>query len=144
MRQLSFQQSFTFLEVVAVLILLGIASAIAASRLTDTGHELSAETSVVRTHLRFAKSLSMASDIDQWGIDFSSSSYTLTRNGVQAVKVNLPGHDSAVHAFDSVRITSGAGGVTFNSLGSPGASDRALVLDGSADVTVTANTGFVQ
>ena len=136
---------FTLVEIIAVLILLGILSAVAVTRFTDNSAELIGETEIVKGHLRFAQMKAMNAS-DPWNINFSSSSYSLEENGA-ASSANLPGEGSATHTLPSgITVSSTINPVSFDNWGSPGATTITVTLtDGSnaASITVTKNTGYI-
>ena len=137
---------FTIIEVIAVLVIIGIISAVLISRVSSTDvYTLTSEVETLKTNLRYAQLRAMSDNVS-WGITYTSSSCTLQKNGAPAPS-NLPNEDSATHAFQSgVSITSGAGTVSFDEWGSPGASDISITLSTGTDyrtITVTQNTGFI-
>jgi prepilin-type N-terminal cleavage/methylation domain-containing protein len=84
---------FTFIEIITVIFLIAIISAIMFSRLMFSNTDLIAQTEVVKTQLRYAQMKSMNSDVI-WGIKCDGSAYWLYRNGDTNDKVLLPGEDS--------------------------------------------------
>ncbi|MDD5435834.1 MAG: prepilin-type N-terminal cleavage/methylation domain-containing protein [Nitrospira sp.] len=136
---------FTMIEIIAILTIISIMSVIAISKLTSTtSYNLISEADIVKSHLRYAQLRAMSDDVS-WGINFSSTSYTLLKNGITAT-TNLPNESSPTHNLQSgLSITSGAGStVSFDNWGSPGTSDKLITLSGSQTITVTKNTGFIQ
>jgi prepilin-type N-terminal cleavage/methylation domain-containing protein len=151
---------FTMIEIVAVLVVLFIVSAIVMSRYTTTGtHELMAETDALKSSLRYAQIQSLNDDTitSGWGIHFpNDASYILYKNGLPAsmmipVKDPDPVKDpppNNTHTLQgNVKITSGVGTtVTFNKWGSPGTTSISVTLQRGAEnstITVTRNTGFI-
>ena len=137
---------FTMIEVIAVLVIIGIISAFLLFRASSTeSYRLISEVGTLKGHLRYAQLRAM-SDTVSWGTAYTSSSYTLQKNGAMAPS-NLPNEDSATHAFQSgVSITSGASTISFDEWGSPGGSDISITLSAGTDsrtITVTKNTGFI-
>ena len=147
---------FTMLEVIAVLIILGIITAFVVSRGINNRAELSSETGIIKTHLRYAQGLALANDIYSWRITLSSGSpdyYTLSKinksDGTETNPINLPNEDSPTHTLPSgISITSGLGTVTFDEWGSPGTTTQSIILsDGAGNsetITITKNTGFIE
>ena len=132
------------IEVIAVLAIISIITAVAISKLYSTAsYSLISETDIIKNHLMFARLRAMSDEVP-WGISFSSDSYTLLKNNVTST-TNLPNEGSAVHNLQGgVSITSGAGTtISFDNWGSPGSSDKAITLSGSQTITVTKNTGFI-
>lgn len=139
-------RGFTLIEVIAVLIVLGIVTAVAVSRMSIQG-DLVSQADIVKTHLRFAQIKALyddTADAAPWGIAFTGGSYTLYKNNLAAA-IPLPSEDSNVHTFPSgVTIT----GITvnFDRWGSPGTANIPITLSqGGATTTimVTANTGYI-
>jgi len=138
---------FTLIEVIAVLMIIGIISAVVISRAGSTAaYSLVSETETLKGHLRYAQFRAM-SDKVSWGIDFSgdSDSYTLLRNEAEAPS-NFPNDNSPTHDLQGGVSVSGAT-VTFSPCwGSPGDADISVTLsaDGSSEtITITQNTGFI-
>jgi type II secretory pathway pseudopilin PulG len=164
-------QGFTMIEIVAVLLVLFITSAVIMSRYATTAtNVLMIETDGLKTSLRYAQIKAMNDTVDTaplgWGIFPNSTSYTLVKNNITATS-NLPGEKpptlpgvySPTHTLATgVTVTVTAGGVTtvaFNEWGAPIDASGApvtgnitLTLTKSgvapANITVTKNTGFIQ
>ena len=99
------QAGFTMMEVIAVLIIMGIVAAMVIARNT-TSEEVKLQTDVdtLKGHLRLAQHRAMNElPGTKWGIQVSSSSYTLVRVTSNAVAMpqNFPGESSSVHSFSS-------------------------------------------
>ena len=130
------------IEIVIVLVVLFIVSAVVMSRYTTTGtHELMVETDALKSSLRFAQIQSLNDDTitSGWGIHFpNDTSYILYKNGAPAgvmipVKDPDPVKDPPpknTHSLQgNVRITSGVGTtVAFNRWGSPGTATISITL----------------
>jgi prepilin-type N-terminal cleavage/methylation domain-containing protein len=156
----SWNKGFTMIEVVAVLVVLFIVSAVFISRYTTVdSNELMAETDALKGNLRFAQIKAMSDTLQpnsnpRWELYISSAtSYTLYRRGDGGVRVsvNIPGEvpPSSTHGLSTgVTITSGVGLViTFDDWGSPGASNISVTLAQGAQsrvASITRNTGFIQ
>jgi len=150
------------IEIVIVLVVLFIVSAVVISRYTKIGtNELMAETDSLKANLRYAQIKAMNDTLDTaplgWGIFPNSTSYTLVKNNITATS-NLPGDNSPTHTMiNGVTVMVTAGGVTtvaFNEWGAPidasgipVAGNIILTLTKSneapANITVTKNTGFI-
>ena len=157
------------IEIVIVLVVLLIVSAVVVSRYTTTGtHELMVETDALKSSLRYAQTQSLKDDTiisssAGGGIHFpNDTSYILYKNGSPAVDINgnplmIPVKDpdpvkdpppNNTHALQgNVRITSGVGTtVAFDRWGSPGAATISITLQRGAEnstITITRNTGFI-
>jgi MSHA pilin protein MshC len=153
-------QGFTMIEIVIVLVVLFIVSAVVVSRFTTTGvNELMVETDALKSSLRYAQIQSLNDDAITlgWGIHFpNNTSYILYKNGAPAgvmipVKDPDPVKDPPpknTHSLQgNVRITSGVGTtVTFNRWGSPGTGSISITLQRGTEnstITITRNTGFI-
>ena len=141
------KRGFSLLEMVAVMLVMAVMGVAAARFLLDPGGSVMAESAILAARLRFAQSLALANNTATWGIDLSSGSYTLRRNGAIA-PIDLPGSDSPTHTFPSeVRVTAGSGSVSFDEWGSAGGADRDITLsDGTQtrSLRIIANTGYIQ
>lgn len=149
------QRGFTWVELLIVLMIMGIISAVAATRLMYDEPELAGQTEVLKAHLRYAQLRSMNTDA-VWYIQFAASSYALYQAG-DANPVLLPGADAPLIALPSgMTLAYGTVNVvSFDSWGKPctdssglvpQAADRTItVAMGSQNrsVTVTKNTGFI-
>ena len=158
-------KGFTMIEVIAVLVILAIVSAVAISRATGTSEaKLQAEVDTLKGHLRYAQYLAM-NDISstttgyvQWGIDFgtTTSSYKLVKyvGGVlvDPTPFNLPAESSATHSFKTPIVSTGTPAlVLFDEWGSPYsdpatklAANATIILNpGGQAITITPETGFI-
>ena len=81
-------------EVVAVLVLIGIISAVVVPRLSSVGESEFAERLLLKSNLRYARQRSMETAGD-WGISFGDNSYTLVSNDVPTGM--FPSIDSGTH-----------------------------------------------
>jgi prepilin-type N-terminal cleavage/methylation domain-containing protein len=71
-RILKENSGFTLLEGIAVMIVIGIISAVAAISMMQTSSSLAGYTALLKTHLRYAQTLAMNSDTGNiWGIRFN-------------------------------------------------------------------------
>ena len=142
------KKGFTMIEVIAVLLLIGIISTVAISRYSSTNpFKLLKETETFKGHLRHARVRSMGDSVS-WGLNISSGSYFLEKNGSIA-SFNLPGENSPTHNFsDGVTVAAGAGSVvSFDEWGSPGAVDITIVMvlgTETRTIMVSQNTGAIQ
>lgn len=136
-------QGFTILEIIMVLVLVSIMTAVAASRLGTGDQDLRAETERLKVSLRFAQYLAMTNNTATWAVSLTSGSYSLLKNGA-AAPINFPGTSSATHTLGAgVTITAGTGTVTFDEWGSAGTNNYVITLSGAQTITITRNTGFI-
>jgi MSHA pilin protein MshC len=138
---------FTMLEIIAVLVVLAIATAVAVSRGMPTQNDLISQADIVKTHLRFAQLKALNDDVNTWSIAFASDSYTLSCTGSScpASSPTLPSDSSSSHTFPN-GVTASTATITFDRWGSPGGSDLTINLtQGSQTITITiaANTGYI-
>lgn len=151
-------KGFTMIEVIAVLIILGIITAIAVSRGLSTQQDLIPQADIVKSHLRFAQLKALQDDEATWGINFSSSTtYSLFTNGNTADTMTLPGEDAKEVdlAQKSPGMTITTGIVSFDSWGRPCTNAAGTILQSenrtiavslsgqTETITITQNTGFI-
>ncbi len=140
------QGGFTLFEIIMVLLLLGVISYVAATRLfSDDAPTQVAELELVKSHLRYAQARAMNSE-SSWGIRFATSTrYWLFKEPSDSTVIRLPGVESADGVMDlgSIEVTPPSGNkITFDSFGSPGTAT--IVLSTTAgNITVTKTTGFI-
>ena len=144
--RLKSNKGFTLIEVIAVLVILAILSAVAISRGMQTDEvQLQTEVDTLIAHLRYAQYLAL-NDISptKWGIAIGGSSYALVKdplgNGAFNSPLSLPGESSATHSISPFTATST--NVLFDEWGSPGTAGINVTLGGKT-ITITANTGFI-
>jgi len=147
-------RGFTLIELISVLLIIGIVAAVVVSRAGTGNNEVIARIEVVKSHLRYAQSRAMNSELI-WGIQFSSSSYWLFKDSNINNKVTFPAEDS-----DTVNMSSGMSVgteiVSFDSWGKPYTdaagqtsqpNDRTITFLPSLTnhaIIITKNTGFIQ
>jgi prepilin-type N-terminal cleavage/methylation domain-containing protein len=138
-------RGFTLIEVIAVLIILGIISAVAITRAISTQEDLISQVEVVKSHLRYAQLKALQDDTATWGIAFAANSYTLTTTAAGGAGL-LPAENSSTHTFPSGVTVTNPQTVTFNPWGSPGTANIPITLSqggSTLTLTVTGNTGFI-
>ncbi|MEE9912533.1 MAG: type II secretion system GspH family protein [Deltaproteobacteria bacterium] len=141
-------RGFTMIEVIAVLVVLGILVAVAASRIISSGNELYAERDLLKSNLRFAQLKALSNNDDAtttWGVKFSGSTYTLQRNGTNST-VNFPTGSSPTHSLSGGVTVSAPADVAYNFWGSSGTNDIAVTLSQggqSIPVSILRTTGFI-
>lgn len=147
------ESGFTVIEIVAVLIVLGILTAVAVSRFSTIGADTVSDFERVKSHLRYAQAKAMASSSVRWGIQFSNSTYSLfgDTNGNGSIDAGerfvLPGEETVNAPLVSLSAT---GIVAFDWWGSPYSdvlcnTPRAggSFSLGSKTITITPQTGFI-
>jgi prepilin-type N-terminal cleavage/methylation domain-containing protein len=139
---------FTMIEIIAVLLVTSIIAvvAVASSQSVSSRSQLVSQVAVVKSHIHYAQMMAMKSNVS-WGIDFSSSSYTLQTNGATST-VCFPSVGSATYTLPSgITASATTNPIVFNEWGSPGASNITVtVSNGTTNTTITVNmiTGSVQ
>jgi len=86
-------RGFTLIELISVLLIMGIVAAVVVSRVGTSNNEVIAQMEVVKSHLRYAQSRAMNSDL-VWGIRFDTDKYWLFKEGDITKKVTFPAEDS--------------------------------------------------
>lgn len=148
-KQLKNKSGFTMIEMIAVLVMIGILSAIAIVRISSTSSsaDFKSQLEAIKGHLRYAQMRALDTD-GIWGINFTSATtYYLFHGDGSTAPVMLPGESNATvnltQKKSALTITPPAGGrVTFDADGSPGATNITVGTSGG-DITVTRNTGFI-
>jgi prepilin-type N-terminal cleavage/methylation domain-containing protein len=136
-------RGFTLIEIIAVLVILAIISAVVISRGTGTdAAKLQAEVDTLKGHLRYAQYLAMNdTPPTKYGINVGTGSYALVRNPASTTSnYYLPGESSATHSFSPITAT--AYTVSFDEWGSPTITGSPNI--GGQSITITPNTGFIQ
>ncbi|MEN6422815.1 MAG: type II secretion system protein [Smithella sp.] len=149
------QGGFTMIEIISVLVIIAIVTAVVITRMASTkDYDLAAQTEVVKTHLRLAQSRAMNSS-QIWGINISGNTvYSLFNNGNTANVVRLPSQNA-----DNVTLPAGmtitTGIVSFDAWGKPytdaagtaaQSGERTLTLSKGGDsktISITQNTGYI-
>lgn len=141
------QKGFTFIELISVLLLLGIVSAVLVSRAVDFDAEEIGGREQIKNYIRFTQLMAMKSDT-VCGIVFSGSAYWLFKNGSTADKITLPQNSG-----ENITIHSSLGSVTetiyFDFLGRP-YSNASLTTPrptgsiGGLGIMMYTDTGYVQ
>ena len=170
-KSLKKKSGFTILEVVIVLAIVGIISAVAMSTISMDIDDIKVDEqlNVLKAHLRYAQAKAMNSD-SNWGITFdtaNSSKYWLFKGEDHNTKISLPGEEKKLGDEDKTVImnnvsidlgsilttSSGENFVAFNTLGTPVDADEKSVLNNDIEIkrfgtnviiiTITKNTGFI-
>ena len=166
-RKIHKSSGFTLIEVIAVLVVVSVISAVVISRLMSSSPKLIAQADVIKSHLRYAQARAMSSNVI-WGISCDGSSYWLFKDGNTATKVVLPGEEpdntivlsTQLDAEYKGTISMEAFTISFNDRGVPytdaaassgneltaGDPEEAITLSSGGDsqtITITPNTGFI-
>ncbi len=130
-------KGFTTVEIIAVLLVLGVISAVLVSRYSTDSVDDSASADKLKAHLRYTQMRSMNADVI-WGVRFGGRSYTLVRDmtGAQTVQT-FPGEAETTVSLPA----SVSGSVQFDSWGRP--SGLETIPLGTVTVTITPDTGFI-
>lgn len=152
-------RGFTALEILVVLVIMGILSAFALTRLATYDVSLVTTTEAIKAHIRYTQGRAMNTSVN-WGLySADGTTYWLFNNGdPNNNRKNLPGEDTQIVnlAADGIAFSGGGFTLTFDSLGrpcndaaaqTPRTADLTLTLTQSGEpnqtITITRNTGFV-
>lgn len=140
------QEGFSMIEVVAILLIIGIITAVAASNSVSTQQDLISQTDIAKSRLRFAQLKALNDDTaTSWGIAFTGTAYTLYRNPALVLATNFPGTNSDIYTLPT-GVTISNVSIDFNKFGSPltGAASVVLTQNGVTNtINISNNTGFV-
>jgi prepilin-type N-terminal cleavage/methylation domain-containing protein len=141
------EYGFTFIEIIAVILLIGIISVIVVSRNQNLGAEALGQREVIKNHIRYAQLMAMKSNT-ACGVQFAGSSYAVFRNNSTADKIILPNKENTDLSI-SADLGSANETIYFDLWGIPYsdavlATPRPSGLIGSLGITITADTGSVQ
>jgi MSHA pilin protein MshC len=142
--RLSYNDStgFTFLEVIVVLLILGIISAVVIAKTVSTDSEQAlTEVRQVKAHLRYAQSRAMANNAP-WGVRLNNASTYWLFETTDTNRRMLPGQIADAVRLAELTLSGTPHTITFDGYGSPGA-DTITVQTSSNTITVTANTGYI-
>jgi prepilin-type N-terminal cleavage/methylation domain-containing protein len=141
-------RGFTMIEIIAVLIIIGILTAVAVNRLMLSHSGLYAEANLLKSNLRFAqwRALTVNDNTSTtWGISLSGNSYILQKDGA-ASTVSFPSDGTATHTLSDGVTLSGPSAVTYDYWGSPGTGDVTVTLTQageSTSFTINRTTGHM-
>ena len=156
-------RGFTLIELISTLLIMGIVAAVVVSRVGISNNQVIAQIEVVKSHLRYAQSRAMNSDL-VWGVGFDTDKYWLYNKGNITEKVTFPGEDPNEKPNtdpEDVSLPSGMSVVpkivSFDDWGKP-CTDAAGTLPqsgidmkiefstpiGNYDIIITKNTGFIE
>jgi MSHA pilin protein MshC len=153
------KNGFTIIEIVAVLVILGILTAVAVPRFSSNQNNLITATDTLTSHLRLAQANAMSTSAGTgsvWGVSFTSTTqYYLFYCAAAGANCNtvainqyvFPGADGIIMdlAPKRVQVTNGALVLAFNRFGTP-YTDAALtaILAGQLTLTLQDNNGITR
>ena len=141
------QKGLTFLEVVCVLLLIGILSAVIITRTENYDPEAIGGREQIKNYLRFSQLMAMSSNT-VCGVVFDGSVYWVFRNGSTSDKITLP-HNAGENIPIDPALGSVAETIYFDMWGRP-FSDASLSAPratggiGGLGITMYGDTGSVQ
>jgi prepilin-type N-terminal cleavage/methylation domain-containing protein len=117
-------RGFTIIEIVVVMVLIGIIAAVAFTRSITTDQiNLVGQVDKIRQHIRYAQSMAMKGNRDEWwGIESNSTQYWLFKRENYPdgnITVILPGEETANISLPDLGVGMNAFTVYFNYLGEP-------------------------
>ena len=150
------QSGFSFFEIIVVMVLIGVFTAVVIVRHNYQDPTLIAQAQVLKAHIRYAQMRALSSD-SPWGIkylvDGDQRSYWLYKQPATETKIVLPGETKDLVRLDQtgIFIAQGAFQIEFDNWGRPSSSlsgDGTLILDltksdESEQLIITKNTGFI-
>lgn len=152
------ENGLTILEVIAVLVIVAIITALVIARYEGNPTRLFARTEVIKAHIRYAQARSMNTN-DPWGISSDGNRYWLFNKGDEVNEKRMaPGEETPIVDIQQYGLQmSGLPGsfISFDDKGrpcsdkngqTPIASDLYIIVSSGADsktIIVTRNTGFI-
>lgn len=128
---------FTLIELIAVLAIMSVLAGLIVVGIRTIGAGPVAEAERLRSHLRYAQSLSLANNTATWSVQINADSYQLLHNA-QPAPLAFPGERGATRILPpGVTITAGTGILTFDALGAPAETRNVVLSDGTQTATVT-------
>ncbi len=148
---------FTVIELIAVLVMISVISAIILGRMGNIKADLNARTDTIKAHLRYAQSRAMDSDLI-WGIRYTGTGYFLfSFHGSSESAIRIPDEENVIVDLSGDEISLGSfQAISFDSWGSPYANatgtgtsaGQTIVVSAGSNplnsIAVTKNTGFIQ
>jgi len=165
--QIAEDSGFTLIETIAVLMMIGIISAIAVAGYSGNQSNLFTVEAALKNHIRHAQSRSMFNDDALWGVRMSGNQYWMVQEGDNTTIYPAWGADTANMKIANgkadtslldVTMNSTAPVVYFNSMGVPFSGDTSfdtnrlvsaitITLQNNSGntrtITITPETGFV-
>ncbi|MFW5488181.1 MAG: pilus assembly FimT family protein [Desulfovibrio sp.] len=143
------ETGFTFIELIAVMLILGIMAFVAIPRMFSTSQiNAAAESEALKLVLRYAQTRAM-SDIVPWGVVIEANKYTLYRLTSPSTKESIPGTNSSEHTFPS-GVSATPRTIQFDPRGRPVngqqvlTANQTVTVNGSGKtITITQQTGFI-
>ncbi|MBU2547970.1 MAG: prepilin-type N-terminal cleavage/methylation domain-containing protein [Proteobacteria bacterium] len=138
---------FTLIEVVAVIVVMGLVGAAAASRLVDTQADFRSQVSIIKNHIRYAQSMAMKEGA-VYGIRSNGTYYWLFKDQPTPASNRraLPGAaDTRIAASDigitlpTFRVFFDPNGRPYIRLGVAGQADRPLSSSNTLEITLDSN-----
>ena len=140
-------KGFTLIEVIAVLVILTIVSAVILSRGSSTGdYDVKSRAEAIKSHIRYAQSQAMATG-SILGIYIQDSKHYYLFKGTTATMVSLPGADSNPVFLGTSGPSLSTGTISFDAMGAPsGVASVTVSMSGvpSELITITQNTGYIR
>lgn len=145
------QSGFTLVETIAVLLVLGIVTAVVLTKSFSLS-EVNETTAIdqLKTVMRYAQIRSMSVSGGGWGISYGGNVYTLFNNKSTASTVTIPGEDGSTATLPAGTTFAAAGTLCFREFGEPSAdlcateaSGNLSVSVGTKTITVYHKTGYI-
>ncbi|HWR02518.1 MAG TPA: prepilin-type N-terminal cleavage/methylation domain-containing protein [Humidesulfovibrio sp.] len=129
---------FTLVEVITVLLIIGILSALIATRGNTLNSDLPARMSEVRAQLRYIQLKAMKSGASYLALQCSNSTYWAYDTATPSTYLLLPGEKSATISLTDKNMAMNAFTIAFDRFGIPYSGSPLAKLSTNATITITA------
>ncbi|SNS09494.1 prepilin-type N-terminal cleavage/methylation domain-containing protein [Humidesulfovibrio mexicanus] len=129
---------FTLIEVIVVILIIGILSAVMVSKGGLMGADLPARTSEVRAQLRYLQLTAMKNGTSNLALTCDGADYWAFNTASPGTKLPLPGETARTVSLADKKMTMSAFTISFDAFGIPYSGDVPVKLSSAAAITIGA------